>query len=254
MNCKVKYAILKYVPNMERNERINIAIVLHYPNSKEIRMEIINNWKRVSSFDDEADIKFLKKYVDDLKEQFSDNLVNDFDGMSLDNILLLDEMTKYFVNKFVFEIHEINTKEKFEILLEHIKKIYLHYDYEKSKRSKEDESKAVIEKYFLENNVVYEKRGSKNAIQEEYGNNISFDYVLNNVYYKIICLTEDNYNGYVAILKMWIANYIMLKKENKKLVFVIDDNINNDKTKSYKKMLNDYGIVMTLQEFIKEKR
>lgn len=46
----------------------------------------------------------------------------------------------------------------------------------------------------------------------------------------------------------------MLKKENKKLVFVIDDNINNDKTKSYKKMLNDYGIVMTLQDFIKEKR
>lgn len=101
---------------------------------------------------------------------------------------------------------------------------------------------------------MYEKRGSKNAIQEEYGNNISFDYVLNNVYYKIIYLTEDNYNGYVAILKMWIANYIMLKKENKKLVFVIDDDINNDKTKSYKKMLNDYGIVMTLQDFIKEKR
>ena len=74
------------------------------------------------------------------------------------------------------------------------------------------------------------------------------------MYYKIICLTEDNYNGYVAILKMWIANYIMLKKENKKFVFAIDDNINNDKTKSYKKMLNDYGIVMTLQDFIKEKR
>lgn len=46
----------------------------------------------------------------------------------------------------------------------------------------------------------------------------------------------------------------MLKKENKKFVFAIDDNINNDKTKSYKKMLNDYGIVMTLQDFIKEKR
>lgn len=68
---------------------------------------------------------------------------------------------------------------------------------------------------------MYEKCGSKNAIQEEYGNNISFDYVLNNVYYKIICLTEDNYNGYLAILKMWIANYIMLKKENKKLLMTI---------------------------------
>lgn len=254
MNFKVKYAVLKYVPNMERNEKINIAIVLHYPNSKQIKMSIINNWKRVSSFDDEADIKFLKKYVEDLKEQFSDNLVNDFDGMSLDDSLLLDEMTKYFVNKFVFEIHEISTKEKFEILLENIKKVYLHYDFEKNKRNKEEESKAVIEKYFLENNLMYEKRGTKNAIQEIYGNNINFDYIYNNTYYKIICLTEENYSGYVAILKMWITNSIMLDKEDKKLVFVIDDNINNEKTKAYKKMLGDYGIVMTLQDFIKNKK
>ena len=45
-----------------------------------------------------------------------------------------------------------------------------------------------------------------------------------------------------------------VKERKQKTFFVIDDNINNDKTKSYKKMLNDYGIVMTLQDFIKEKR
>ena len=93
-NFKVKYTVLKYVPNIERNERINIAIVLHNPETRQIRMTIINNWKRVSDFDDEADIKFLKKYVEDLQEQFSDNLFNDFDGMSLNDENLLDEMTK----------------------------------------------------------------------------------------------------------------------------------------------------------------
>ncbi len=253
MSFKVKYAVLKYVPNIERNERINIAIVLHYPSSEQIKMSIINNWKRVSSFDDEADIPFLKKYVDDLKEEFTDNLFNDFDGMSLDDENLLDEMTKYFVNKFVFEIHEINTTEKFDTLLEHIKSIYLHYDISKDKRKKEEESKVLIEKFFLENNVSYERYGSKNAIQEMYGNNINFDYKLNDVYYKIICLTEENYNTYVGVLKMWIANYMLLKNENKKLIFVIDDNVLNEKTASYKKMLSDYGVVITIQEFASSK-
>ena len=212
MKSRVKYAILKYVPNVERNEKINIAVTLHFPNTKQLEMTIINNWKRVKSFDDEADIQFLKKYVNDLREQFTINLFNDFDGMSIDDPLLLDELTRYFVNKFVFEIHEIDTEENFGELLRNLKKIYLYYEEGKDKRITEKESKAYIEQHLLENNISYERRGTKNTIQEQYGNNINFDYKINNKYYKLIFLTEDNYAGYVGILKMWIANAIMLKK------------------------------------------
>ena len=250
MIYKVKYAILKYVPNLERNERINIAITLHYPKTKQLDMVIINNWKRIKNFDDEADIQFLKKYVYDLKEQFTVNLVNDFDGISLDNPLLLDELTKYFVNKFIFEIHEIDTNEMFDDLLKNLRNIYLYYEIGKDKRITEKESKAYIEQHLLENNIFYEKRGIKNNIQEQYGNNINFDYKIDNNYYKLIFLTEDNY---VGILKMWIANAIMLKKENKKLIFVIDDLLKNDRTETYKKMLSDYGEIISVQEFVNMK-
>ena len=253
MIYKVKYAILKYVPNLERNERINIAITLHYPKTKQLDMVIINNWKRIKNFDDEADIQFLKKYVYDLKEQFTVNLVNDFDGISLDNPLLLDELTKYFVNKFIFEIHEIDTNEMFDDLLKNLRNIYLYYEIGKDKRITEKESKAYIEQHLLENNIFYEKRGIKNNIQEQYGNNINFDYKIDNNYYKLIFLTEDNYAGYVGILKMWIANAIMLKKENKKLIFVIDDLLKNDRTETYKKMLSDYGKIISVQEFVNMK-
>ena len=101
MKNKVKYAVLKYVPNLERNERINVAIVLHDPKTERIEMTVTSNWRRVREFDDEADISFLKKYVDDLKEQFTSNLLNDFDGMKLNDLFLLDELTRYFVNKFI---------------------------------------------------------------------------------------------------------------------------------------------------------
>lgn len=250
MKSRVKYAILKYVPNVERNEKINIAVTLHFPNTKQLEMTIINNWKRVKSFDDEADIQFLKKYVNDLREQFTINLFNDFDGMSIDDPLLLDELTRYFVNKFVFEIHEIDTEENFVALLRNLKKIYLYYEEGKDKRITEKESKAYIEQHLLENNISYERRGTKNTIQEQYGNNINFDYKINNKYYKLIFLTEDNYAGYIGILKMWIANAIMLKKESKILIFVIDDLLKNERTESYKKMLSDYGNIISVQEFI----
>ena len=250
MKSKVKYAILKYVPNLERNEKINVAVTLHSPVDKQLETTVINNWKRVKSFDDEADIQFLKKYVNDLREQFTINLFNDFDGMSIDDPLLLDELTRYFVNKFVFEIHEIDTEENFGELLRNLKKIYLYYEEGKDKRITEKESKAYIEQHLLENNISYERRGTKNTIQEQYGNNINFDYKINNKYYKLIFLTEDNYAGYVGILKMWIANAIMLKKESKKLIFVIDDLLKNERTESYKKMLSDYGDIISVQEFI----
>jgi len=250
VKSKVKYAILKYVPNLERNEKINVAVTLHSPVDKQLETTVINNWKRVKSFDDEADIQFLKKYVDDLKEQFTANLVNDFDGIELDNPILLDELTKYFVNKFVFEIHTIDTEENFNSLLKYLKDIYLYYEVGKDKRISEKESKAFIERHLLENNICYEKKGTKNAIQEQYGNNINFDYKINDKFYKLIFLNEENYAGYVGILKMWIANAIMLKKEGKKLIFVIDDYLKNEKTESYKKMISDYGEILTVQEFI----
>ena len=73
---KVKFAILKYIPNFERNEKINIGIILHYPDTKQLDMELINKWQRVKSFDDEVDVSFLKDYVSDLKKEFTSNLFN----------------------------------------------------------------------------------------------------------------------------------------------------------------------------------
>ena len=55
---------------------------------------------------------------------FLDDLFNDFDGIALNNNILLDELTKYFVNKFIFEIHEIKTKETFGDLLNNLKKLF----------------------------------------------------------------------------------------------------------------------------------
>ena len=248
---KVKFAILKYIPNFERNEKINIGIILHYPDTKQLDMELINKWQRVKSFDDEVDVSFLKDYVSDLKKEFTSNL---FNQESLNNPFLLEDLTKYFVNKFIFEIHEIISETPFNELLTYLKKIYLYYDFSKNERTTERETKILLERFLLEKNIVYERRGAKNTLHEKYGNTINFDYKIGDSYYKLIFLTEDNYNGYVAMLKMWIMNSVLLKEEGKKMIFVLDDLIKNERTNSYKHMLEDYAKVITLQEFMMEKK
>lgn len=247
---RVKYAILKYLPNIERNETINLAIFLHSPSEKKIAMQMIDNWKRIKVFDDEADISFLKSYIKELEFNFTNNMTTLYDTSLLDDINLLDDITKFFVNKFIFELHIIDTDDNYSSLLKNLKNIYLYYEVPKSKRNYEEKSRREFEKNLLENNICYQRRNVKNAIQEQYGNNINFDYKIDNAYYKLIFLTEDNYNGYVSILKMWIANSMILKKENISLVFVVDDLMNNERTSYYKKMLADYGKLISIKDFV----
>ncbi len=39
-------------------------------------------------------------------------------------------------------------------------------------------------------------------------------------------------------------------KENKELIFVIDDTLKNEKIKNYKDMLSEYGEIITIDDFI----
>ena len=64
---------MKYVPDYERDERINVAVVLHSPEDKFMSIKIIENWRRLKEFDDELDINFMKSYLKTVEEQFNYN-------------------------------------------------------------------------------------------------------------------------------------------------------------------------------------
>jgi hypothetical protein len=55
-----KFAVLRYVPDNNRKEFINIGLVFHSPEDRFIDLELTTNFSRVTAFDDEIDINFLK--------------------------------------------------------------------------------------------------------------------------------------------------------------------------------------------------
>lgn len=56
----------------------------------------------------------------------------------------------------------------------------------------------------------------------------------------------------MSTIKMWSYNSIELKKTNKKLVFVINSELFNDKVNKFIEMLNEYGKVIKFDDVEKE--
>ena len=125
MKRNVKFAIMKYVPNYERGERINVAVVLHSPEDKYMSIKIIENWRRLKEFDDELDIKFMKSYLKTAEEQFNYNLISS-SSINIKDENLLEKMTQYYINQFVFVINEIAIETSCEDFLTKLKDNYLY--------------------------------------------------------------------------------------------------------------------------------
>ncbi len=126
MKRNVKYALMQYVPSFERDERINVAVILHSTSDKYLSIKLIENWKRLKEFDDEIDIDFMKNYLKTFKEQFSYNPLN-VNEIDIDDEMLVEKMTQYYINQFVFKISEIPIESTCEQFLEKLKNNYLYF-------------------------------------------------------------------------------------------------------------------------------
>ena len=248
MKRNVKYAIMKYVPNYERDERINVAVVLHSPEDNFLSMKIIDNWRRLKEFDDELDIDFMKTYIKTVQEQFSYSIINTPD-IDIKNECLLEQMTQFYINQFVFVISEISIETDCEDFLIMLKDNYLYYDNEKKKRVSKKESLAFFSELLRGKNISYELIGTKNTLVGSYDEKINVDIKIGNKYYKIINFNDSNIDTYVPTIKMWMMNALELNENKEKLVFVINEQISDERVSTFIRMLSKYGEVLKLSEF-----
>lgn len=153
MKRNVKYALMQYVPSFERDERINVAVILHSTSDKYLSIKLIENWKRLKEFDDEIDIDFMKNYLKTFKEQFSYNPLN-VNEIDIDDEMLVEKMTQYYINQFVFKISEIPIESTCEQFLEKLKNNYLYFDIDKKN------GKHIIQSYDKE---LLDKKGIGNT-------------------------------------------------------------------------------------------
>ena len=247
MKKDVKIAILQYIPSYERDEKINVAVVLHSPQDNFLKTKIVTNFKRIKEFDDEIDIQVIKNYLYSIREEFSDNLINKMD-IDLKDEELLSKMTKYYVNQFYFKIQEATTDMSCNDYLELAFKNYLYFDVDKRNRVTDKETKDFFETILNRKNIQFERMGAKNALFGNYDERINVDYKINNDYYKFITFTEKNIDTYMSTIKMWMLNSLELKDANKNLKFIVNGYMDDEKCQKFINMLSKYAEVKKFGE------
>lgn len=163
MERKVKFAVLQYIPDYERDEKINVAVILHSPLDEYMNTEIISNFTRLRNFDDEIDSSVFRTFLKSIIDEFSYDITK-YETMNIGDYDLLNKMTKFYVNQFSFKLNEAIINEDCDTYLEKIKKNFLYFDVEKKKRVSLKEKIDFFNGLLKAKNINCEKITPKNAL------------------------------------------------------------------------------------------
>lgn len=208
----VALSLLHYYPSFYNSEHIALGVLFYCIDENIVKFKKIKRWSRVSSFDDEANIKLLKLQLDAIENEVENNLLNPIDKFDI------YDYTRFYVNELQFsEVTIQKTKDKFDEFVDTMTKFYLNYDFEKKHRLTKDEKDNVI-KNLLDNNQFEYTKGKTNGYFTE---NVKFDYLItkNNYDYgiKIFNLTSKNILKVIPNLKTWAYNAYTLKDSIKSI-------------------------------------
>ncbi|WP_340004402.1 DUF3037 domain-containing protein [Paenibacillus sp. FSL K6-0276] len=147
MDSICKFAVLRYVPDENREEFINIGVVLHSPEENFIDCIITTNFSRVSTFDDEIDVNFLKIVLSGVKEDFSKNsTVSGPSFKDTSDFYYLEKATSIYVNQLQFSKIQLFKSSDLETDLHNLYKTYVHFEVQKNHRLTEIEVKSIMNK------------------------------------------------------------------------------------------------------------
>lgn len=233
-------AVVKYVPDFERNEIINVGVILHSPKDQYLKSTFVKNLSRISRFDDELDIAFFKIYTETLEEEFSYSFRLSENNYDVKDETLVQKLSQNYVNQFVFDIKSVTLDtESLDKTFDSYSKFMLHYDYDKKSRLKKDEKLKLVKQFFSFNNIEFEIVG-QNKLKGRYNEFLNPELKIDNILIKIFRFDESNYRNFTDQVKAWAFNSKELKELGYKVVFVIEDDINNEYTNRYKQILETY--------------
>jgi len=236
-------AVVKYVPDFDRNEIINVGVILHSPKDQYLKSSFVKNLNRISKFDDELDIDFFKLYTETLNEEFSYSLRLFENKYDISDELLVKKLSQNYVNQFVFDIKNVQLEtNSLDKTFDQYSKFMLHYDYDKKSRLKKNEKLELVKEFFSFNSIEFEILG-QNKLKGRFDEFLNPELKIDNILIKIFRFDESNYRNFTDQVKAWAFNSKELDTMGYKVVFVIEDDINNDYTHRYKQILESYSDV-----------
>ena len=217
----IEYAALNYYHSPISDECLCLGVLFHNITTGQRDFRYISNFQRFHSFDDEADVEFVKLYLKGIKEEVETSLFN------FNKEFSLKVYTRVYANEFRFSSIRSIAVEDNENYVEELSKIYLKYDLAKSQRLNRNEEKKLIRRVLEANNLDY----STQKVDGPYNDEISFDYQVGNVCIKMFSFKGKNLKRVIGNARQWsfVADEM---KTQKKVLFIYDsdyedvDNLN----------------------------
>lgn len=242
---QVEYAPLKYYNNIVSEECIYIGMLFNNLTTGERNFRYISNFSRFQSFDDEADVGFVKAYLAGIKQQVEVNLFN------YDKFFSIADYSKIFVNEFRFSSPTtINTEDK-EDYIQNLTKLYLKFDFNKKQRLSNNEEKHFIKRILLSSNAtMLEPR-----VPGIYNEKVKFDYLIGDIAIKVFTLKDKDPQKLIPAAKQWSFSAEELKDQYKVFFLYDDDTVNSSNAEIVLRILrqhaNAYQIQYGLEQVVK---
>lgn len=234
---QIEYTALKYYNNIISEECLYIGMLFHNLTTGERSFRHISNFKRFQAFDDEADVDFVKLYLAGIKQQVEKNIFN------YSNPFSVSEFIRIYVNEFRFsDVTAIEVTED-ENYIENLTKMYLKFDFNKSKRLSQAEERRYIRKILSSTNAEF----SVPKISGIYDESVNFDYIIGDVAIKLFSFKEKNVAKLIPTAKQWAFSAEELK-DRYKIVFLYDNDDDSPSLKIVLQILKKHAVVYQLQE------
>lgn len=234
---QIEYAALKYYNNVISEECLYIGMLFHNLTTGAREFRHISNFRRFQSFDDEADINFVKLYLEGIKHQVEESLFNYNKPFSI------ADFSKIYVNEFRFSDAKVMEVAENEDYVGDLTKMYLKFDFNKRERLSISEEKKYIRKILAAKNVEF----STPKILGTYNENISFDYIIGDIAIKLFSFKEKDTTKLLPSAKQWAFSAGELK-ERYQIVFLYDEADDSQQLKIIMQILKKHAKVYQMQD------
>lgn len=235
---KVYFSIFYHYPSIIAKECIVLGVLAYSPADNVFDFRIIRNTSRITAFNDEIDINFLKHYLNAMKKSIK-RLVER-------NMFDIHEFTRHYVNELQFDtVKSVSIEESFEDFVESCVRRYIPFDYSKKDRPQKNEQIKFLKKIYSSSNEV--KNGHFDGCHNE---KLNYDFSVGKYAFKFIYSNKSKkYGNIFNVAKTWDFNAReLLERYEIKTIFVIDFNIDNDQLSGIYNILSKNADVLKYED------
>ncbi len=231
---QIEYAALKYYNNIISEECLYIGMLFHNLSTGKKEFRHINNFKRFQVFDDEADVDFIKLYLEGIRQEIA---VNDDERFSV------AEFSKRYVNEMKFTSPVRIDVDEGENYIDNLTKIFMKFDFKQEKRLSQADERKYIRRILASTNIEF----SSSKVSGVYEESVNFDYIIGNVAIKLFSFKEKDGGRIIPSAKQWAFSAEELK-DRYRVVFLYDESDNTPNMEIVMKILKKHGMVYQINE------